>query len=340
VAHTTVDRGSGSLPSAAAVRVALVEDSFRHEALFYNGADGFLRGALPFVAEALDAGEPLLVAVGEQRAALLQDALVDEAERVRFVDVHELARNPARVISAWNNFVAEHAGRGRGVRALGEPVWPGRSAAELDECARHESLLNVAFTRGRAWRLLCPYDLDALAPSVIDAARRTHPALMHEGISRRNGAFLPFERAPGPFNGSLPAPPAACEQLLFTRNGIGSIRGLIATRSAETELGVEAGEDLVLAVNELVTNSVQYGGGGGTLRIWREDEDTLVCEVRDRGFIRDPLVGRMQPPIDQHGGRGLWLVNQLCDLVQIRSAPSGTVVRVRMQRRAQQRDWA
>jgi len=71
------------------------------------------------------------------------------------------------------------------------------------------------------------------------------------------------------------------------------------------------------------------GGGGGTLRVWREP-DAVVCEVRDRGFIRDPLVGRMAPPIEQYGGRGLWIVNQLCDLVQIRSAPSGTVVRVHM----------
>jgi anti-sigma regulatory factor (Ser/Thr protein kinase) len=333
----TIDRHAQSLTSTAAVRVALVEDSFRHEALFYNGADGFLRGALPFIAEALDAGEPLLVAVGAQRAALLQDALLEEAECVRFLDVHELARNPARLLGAWRDFLAEHA-EGRRVRVLGEPVWSGRSKAELDECARHESLLNVAFARGQAWRLLCPYDLDALAPSVIDAARRTHPALMHEGVSRRNGAFLALDLAPGPFDGSLPEPPAGCEQLSFTRNGIGAIRRLVTARSAETELGVEGGEDLVLAVNELVTNSVQYGGSGGTLRIWREREDTLVCEVRDRGFIRDPLVGRLQPPIDQHGGRGLWLVNQLCDLAQIRSAPSGTVVRVRMQRRAQ-RDW-
>jgi anti-sigma regulatory factor (Ser/Thr protein kinase) len=339
VRHTTIEREARSLPSAAAVRVALVEGSFRHEALFYNGVDGFLRGALPFVVEALEAGEPLLVAVGEQRAALLHDALLEEAERVRFVEMSELARNPARVIGACSDFVAEHAGSQRGARVLSEPAWAGRSDAELDECARHESLLNFAFSRGPAWRLLCPYDLDALAPDVIDAARRTHPALMHEGISRRNGAFVPFDHAPGPFNGTLPAPPAAHEQLLFTRNGIGAIRALIASRGGEAELGVEAGEDLVLAVNELVTNSVQYGGGGGTLRIWREHEDMLVCEVRDRGFIRDPLVGRLQPPIEQHGGRGLWLVNQLCDLAQIRSAPSGTVVRVHMQRRAP-RDWS
>ena len=36
-----------------AVKVALVEDSFRHEALFYSGEEGFLRGTVPFVTEAL-----------------------------------------------------------------------------------------------------------------------------------------------------------------------------------------------------------------------------------------------------------------------------------------------
>lgn len=328
LASTSSARGV-ELPSATAVKVALVEDSFRHEALFYNGEDGFLRGTLPYVREGLAAGEALLVAVGEQRMQLLRDALGPDAERVRFVDMHEVGRNPARVMPAWGEFLAEHVGHPRGVRAIGEPVWPGRSDAELDECARHESLLNLAFSYGPAWRLLCPYDLDALDHDVIDAARLTHPALMHEGISRRNGAYLPLEIAPGPFNGSLPSPPPEREQLLFTRLGLGAVRNLVASRATAAGLPLDTAEELVLAINEVATNSVQYGGGGGTLRTWCEPA-AFVCEVRDRGFIRDPLVGRLAPPVDQYGGRGLWLVNQLCDLVQIRSAPSGTVVRVHM----------
>ncbi len=319
-------------PPSAAIKVALVDDSFRHEALFYNGAEGFLRGTLPFVRDALAVGEPLIVAVGERRAVLLREALGAEAGRIRFVDMREVGRNPARMIPAWREFLVEHTKHPRGVRGISEAVWPGRSAAELDECARHESLLNVAFAYGPAWRLLCPYDLDALGYDVIDAARLTHPALMHEGISRRNGAYLTLDVAAGPFDGSLPAPPADHEQLLFTRLGLGAIRELVATRASEAGLSAEAAQDLVLAINELVTNSVQYGGGGGTLRIW-DAPGAFVCEVRDRGFIRDPLVGRLAPPVEQHGGRGLWLVNQLCDLVQIRSAPSGTVVRVHAQTR-------
>jgi anti-sigma regulatory factor (Ser/Thr protein kinase) len=318
------------LSRAAAVKVALVEGAFRHEALFYNGEEGFLQGTLPFIADALSADEAVLVAVGEQRADLLRRALGEDAERVRFLDARELGRNPARVIAAWHRFLAESAAEGRSVRGIGETAWPSRSAAELEECRRYEALLEQAFAGGPSWHLLCPYDLDALDAETIEAARCTHRAVMHEGVSRRNSAYRPLHRAKGPFSGSLPSPPAEREELAFTANGIGTIRSLVAQRGARAGLDEISREDLVLAVNELVTNSVQHGGGGGTLRIWGEP-GALVCEVRDHGFIRDPLAGRLPPPVDQYGGRGLWLVNQLCDLAQIRSSQDGTVVRVRMQ---------
>jgi anti-sigma regulatory factor (Ser/Thr protein kinase) len=313
---------------SGAVKVALVRDSFRHEALFYSGEDGFLRGTLPFVTDGLAAGEPVLVAVREQRGQLLRRALGDDASRVRFVDMQALGRNPARIIPAWSEFLADHAGEHTPVRGIGEPVWPGRSEAELVECERHESLLNVAFSHGPAWSLLCPYDLGELAPRQIEAARATHPALMHEGVSRRNEAYLPLQRAPSVLTGALPDPPRDRDELSFTFRGIGAVRSLVSACAERAGLAEEARNDLVLAVNELVTNSVQYGGGGGTLRIWAEP-DAIVCDVRDRGFIDNPLAGRIAPPLDQHGGRGLWLVNHLCDLVQIRSTPSGTLVRVR-----------
>ena len=87
----------------------------------------------------------------------------------------------------------------------------------------------------------------------------------------------------------------------------------------------------MLIVNEVATNSVRHGGGTGTLRMWEEGA-SLICEVRDRGQILDPLVGRRKPPGDRGSGLGLWLANQLCDLVQIRSFPTGTAVRLHVGR--------
>ena len=67
----------------------------------------------------------------------------------------------------------------------------------------------------------------------------------------------------------------------------------------------------------------------GTVRVWKEN-GTLLCEVQDEGRIEAPLAGRIKPRPDQLTGRGLWLVNQLCDLVQIRSSEQGNVVRLHM----------
>jgi anti-sigma regulatory factor (Ser/Thr protein kinase) len=61
--------------------------------------------------------------------------------------------------------------------------------------------------------------------------------------------------------------------------------------------------------------------------MWLEP-GAVVIEFSDSGHLADPLTGRLTPPLDSVGGRGLYLVHQLCDLVQVRSSPRGTTVRV------------
>jgi anti-sigma regulatory factor (Ser/Thr protein kinase) len=107
------------------------------------------------------------------------------------------------------------------------------------------------------------------------------------------------------------------------------LRELVARTADDAGLSPTRRDDLVLAVHELATNSVRHGGGAGTLRHWREGGE-LICEVRDAGHIDDPLVDRRRPPGDQPGGYGLWLANRLCDLVQLRTGPHGSVVRLHM----------
>jgi anti-sigma regulatory factor (Ser/Thr protein kinase) len=303
-------------------------ERFEHEALFYAGDAEFLAGTLSFAREGLQAGEPVLVAVGAERTALLSEALGEDADGVSFIDMQILGINPARIIPAWRQFLQERAADGRPVRGIGEPIWPGRSAAELTESERHESLLNLAFDGGQGWRLLCPYDIDALDDAVIETAGRNHPLIAQGGDRRRSDRYLHFDEAPGPFDGTLPAPLARVQERAFVRDDLRGLRGWVSERASEAMLGTSRSEQLVLAVNELASNSVRYGGGG-LLRTWHQ-EGTLYCEVHDDGRIEQPLAGRIRPGPDQYTGRGLWLANQLCDLVQIRSNVAGTVVRVHM----------
>lgn len=303
---------------------------FRHAALLYAGDDDFVERALPFVREGAGAGEAVLVAVAHPRGDRLRAALGPGVARaVRFVDMERIGRNPACIIPVWRQFLAEHGGDGRPVRGIGEPVWPGREADEIDECRRHESLLNLAFGGGPAWSLLCPYDTERLPPEALQAAACTHAEVVTPSGSQRSASYLAPGEAPGPFDGDLPAPPPNHEAIAFDHHGLGAVRRFAFNHAARAGIGATRAADLVLAVNELATNSVRYGGGRGVLAIW-EDGGQIVCEVRDVGRMTDPLAGRKLPDPAQPGGRGLFMVNHLSDLVQIRSQREGNVVRMRM----------
>jgi anti-sigma regulatory factor (Ser/Thr protein kinase) len=136
---------------------------------------------------------------------------------------------------------------------------------------------------------------------------------------------LPYDGMP------LPAAPATAEEFRFDLSRLADGRHLVARRALMAGLSAPRTNDLVLAVNEILTNSIRHGGGAGVLRIW-QDDGMLICEVKDGGRIDDPLAGRRLPDPDSAGGRGLWMANHLCDLVQIRSPASGNVVRLHMRR--------
>jgi anti-sigma regulatory factor (Ser/Thr protein kinase) len=307
-----------------------LEDTFRHEALLYAGADEFVHRTAPFIREGLEADEPVLVVVDAEKIEMLRSELGGAADGVRFADMAELGQNPARIIPAWLDFVEETAGSSRR-RGIGEPIWPARSPAELAECERHEALLNLAFDASPAWRLACPYDTSALEPSVIEEAIRNHPVVVQGGVPRRSSTFRGLAPIRKPFDRPMPEAPGAPVELAFSAEKLPAVRAFVASAAGDSGLGPTRTEDLVLAANEVATNSCRHGGGSGVLRTW-EHHDTLICEIRDGGLIDRPLAGRVRPMPGQASGFGLWLANQLCDLVQVRSNPTGTVVRLHMKR--------
>jgi anti-sigma regulatory factor (Ser/Thr protein kinase) len=297
-----------------------------HEALLYDDAQRFADGAAAFLREGLALGEPAMAAVPEEHITLLRAALGDDAERVVFADMAELGRNPARIIPAVRGWLDERlVGDGR-ARFVTEPIWPGRSADEVAEATRHEALLNLAFADAPL-SILCPYDTSALDPATVANAACTHPTLVHDGHRTPSPAYTEPAAVYAAGAWPLPEAPAWAESFPITGDLCGlrhRIRDHVGDALDEDRLG-----DFLVAVNEAASNAIEHGRPPGVLRLWAADGE-VVCEVVDGGVITDPLAGRCRPgPLDERG-RGLWIINQLCDLSQLRSGPEGTAVRLHM----------
>ena len=305
------------------------KEGYRHDALLYSGTSEFVSRAVPFIRDGLAAGEPVLVATSAEKIELLRAELGPDAEAVEFADMALMGANPARIIPFWKDFIDRHEPDGRRLRGIGEPIWAGRSSAELVECQRHESLLNLAVSQTTPMWLLCPYDTKGLDPAVINEALCSHPFVTEGATTRDSDDFRGVDASGAPFDAPLPAPPLGCHEFAFGPGDLTVIRELVSASAYGAGLDPARAADLVQATHEVAVNSVRHGGGRGALRIWRE-ANTLVCEIRDQGRIDEPLVDRQRPGAEAAGRRGLWLANQLCDLVQIRSLPSGSVIRLHM----------
>ena len=306
---------------------------FRHEAILYRGESQFLERIVPFVRDGVAAGEPTLVMVNHRKIHALREIIgADGDGLVEYRDMEFVGANPARIIPAWKAFSVAGAHRDAvRMRGVGEPIWPGRAAAQLEECHWHEALINRAFARLQGFWLICPYDIASLDPSVLIDARYTHPVVT-DGMAidsySAEGARQEFVVPMAPLASPLPPPDGVVAEVAFDASTLGEVRALVAVEGAQAGLLPSRLDDLILAVSEVATNSVVHGGGRGLARLWVDDGD-VVCEVSDRGVIIDPLVDRQSPGSDPSEPRGLWAANQLCDLVQVRSSrESGSVVRL------------
>ena len=125
----------------------------------------------------------------------------------------------------------------------------------------------------------------------------------------------------------MPTPAFVDLRLEFGVRDLRALRAEVGDRALSEGVGYDRAADLALAVHELAANSVLHGGGGGVLQIWREPA-SLVVEIADGGTVVNPLSGRVAAAVEDSSGRGLWMVNHLCDLVQLRSSAAGTTVRV------------
>jgi len=88
--------------------------------------------------------------------------------------------------------------------------------------------------------------------------------------------------------------------------------------------------DAALAVAELVANAREHGSPPVRVDAWVDGR--LVIEVHDAGggFEARPVWGAHPPAPLGTRGRGLWIVRQLADLVEVGRGPDGALVRMEL----------
>ncbi|GIJ46098.1 hypothetical protein Val02_29840 [Virgisporangium aliadipatigenens] len=123
------------------------------------------------------------------------------------------------------------------------------------------------------------------------------------------------------------APPPDAAVIAFDdTEHLPTVRTFVRAQASALLLAPERVELLTLAVNELVTNTLQHTTGGGTVRIWADDGE-LFCDVADSGPL--PTFGRAMPAPEAQRGRGLPIVERLCDGVTGIAGPGSATVRLR-----------
>jgi anti-sigma regulatory factor (Ser/Thr protein kinase) len=319
--HGTPASGAASSPAAGG------GEGLSHLAYFYGDERDYLSYLSAFTLAGLRDAEPVFIAVPGRKAALLRERLGAESHLLRYGAIAETGRNPARLIPELRAFLDEH--RGLRVRLVSEAIWPGRSAAELCEAMRHEALMNLAFASVPA-TIVCPYDAGALAPSVLAGAECTHPAFLRNGQTQSAAGYAGQGVVPAECENPLPAPPADA-QVLGYDTSLRPVRELVASHGTALQMADERIANMVIAAGEITANTLRHTSAGGMFWVWHTGEE-IICQVRDQGWIADPLAGRWRRP-PEGSGHGLWVVNQVCDLVEIRtSQAAGTIIRLHMRR--------
>ena len=222
------------------------EACFQHEAFFYADREEFLAGTTAFIQEGLEAEEAILVALPRRSRAHLTAALSGEKSGVRFVEMEEIQVVDGLVRNAsFTDYLIPtildmppveldvlelgDPDSPYGLRGIGEPIWSERGADELDECRRHELLLNVAFEEGRPWHLMCPYDATRLDADVLRSAEQNHPIL--SGSRPRSAGYAGTDRPDTRFEGELEVPSTVDAEFSFTVERLADLRRLVGAEA-------------------------------------------------------------------------------------------------------------
>lgn len=298
-----------------------------HEAGFYGSDEEFRALILPWVEEAIAAGEAVVIGYDERKTALLRSWLSDPST-VTFVADRSLYATPARAIATYRQmfegFVADGVAR---IRIAGDVPHPG-NGGRFHGWDRYESAVNSVWDGFPVWSR-CLYDASTTPATVRDVVVRAHPVILTasgEGLPNiryedlSTFQFLPATADPvtvstAPVAELLDPSPAEA------RRALGRVlSGMIDHDTLD---------ELILGVSEAVTNAHLHGRSAISLRLWAV-RGRAIAHIHDEGSgTRDPLAGLVPAPASATGaGLGLWITHQLGVTVDLLHTPEGFTVQL------------
>src|ERR1700686_1618120 len=127
-----------------------------HSVFPYRTDDQFRTTMGSFLADGVERSEATLAVTTGPNIELLREHLGNAARSVEFLDASGFYSTPIVALEAYRAFFEAALERGAPwVRVVGEPVWAGRSDAEVRVWTRYESLFNLVFAASPL-TVVCP----------------------------------------------------------------------------------------------------------------------------------------------------------------------------------------
>lgn len=294
----------------------------RHSALVYGSQDEYVKRAVDFLREGLEAGEGAVIGNTRSRLAAVREALGTDAPNVTFIDVGAAYTRPARTFAAYHKVYAEEFKKAASVRVISD-VQYGPEPGEWELWMAYEALMNHAFAHLPTWAV-CTYDANGLPDRLLEAVRRTHPELFAGNTCTKNDHF----EEPTELLRRITPPPEPLPELRSISSGRDpeTLREHLARELAAERVTEARTLDMLIAATEIVTNAIDHGGGVKEVRTGRAN-GRFVCEVVDRGSGFDDPAAGYRPP--QKGiGSGLWVARQLTWRIEFFRSPAGFTARI------------
>jgi anti-sigma regulatory factor (Ser/Thr protein kinase) len=308
--------------TAATSASARAGDRLAHALLPYAGDDELRARLLPFVEEGFQAGHPVLVVAGTRTRSVLLDHFGEGVKDFAlFVNADDVWVGASQTMGWYRDVLRPLLGAGRPCRVVAEPTWMVHPWGAV--WSRYDAVVNELFA-DQPCQILCLHDRRTVPQQLLDEGLCVHPLVWDGTQAVASPSYLPTDeflrRAEPSWD------PAPQRRDRHTVTAAAQARAVVSSAlSGWAPDGLR--DDVLLAVNELVSNAVR-AAGAAEVSHWR-DGVAMVWEVSDDGpGMHRTTAGYVPPPAEELGGRGLWIARTLADEAVVRPHGPGTAIRL------------